>query len=96
MDKVQQDFEKWAKSHGYNCESWDMLMYDRRDTEIAWEGYQASHNAQQAEIDRLMLEFCPNEMSKEQVEDWAKPQRRETEAEYQNRHVDDDHIYENL
>lgn len=29
----------------------------------------------QAEIDRLMLEFCPNEMTPEQLANWAKHQR---------------------
>jgi len=31
--------------------------------------------AKQAEIDRLMLEFCPNEMTPEQIEEWGKHQR---------------------
>ena len=35
----------------------------------------AVHAAQQAEIDRLMLEFCPNEMSKEQMATWEASQR---------------------
>jgi len=30
--------------------------------------------AQQAEIDRLMLEFCPLEMTEEQIANWAKHQ----------------------
>lgn len=29
----------------------------------------------QAEIDRLMLEFCPDEMTKEQMENWEKHQK---------------------
>lgn len=32
-------------------------------------------NAKQAEIDRLMLEFCPDEMTKEQFATWAASQR---------------------
>lgn len=31
--------------------------------------------AQQAEIDALMLEFCPNEITKEQMEEWARHQK---------------------
>lgn len=31
-------------------------------------------NSLQAEIDRLMLEFCPDEMSKEQTARWASHQ----------------------
>jgi hypothetical protein len=29
---------------------------------------------QQAEIDRLMLEFCPLDMTQEQISNWAKHQ----------------------
>ena len=38
--------------------------------------------AKQAQIDALMLEFCPEEMTKEQLDEWAKNQRviSETEA----------------
>lgn len=31
--------------------------------------------AKQAEIDRLMLEYCPDEMTKEQIETWGRAQR---------------------
>jgi hypothetical protein len=31
----------------------------------------------QAKIDSLMLEYCPDEMSKSQVEEWAMHQRQE-------------------
>jgi hypothetical protein len=30
--------------------------------------------SKQAEIDRLMLEFCPTEMTDEQIDNWAKHQ----------------------
>ena len=33
-------------------------------------------NAKQAKIDALMLEYCPNEMTPEQIEEWGKHQRR--------------------
>lgn len=29
----------------------------------------------QAKIDALMLEYCPNEMTKEQLDEWARNQR---------------------
>lgn len=32
-------------------------------------------DAKQAEIDRLMLEFCPDEMTEEQKAEWAARQR---------------------
>lgn len=31
-------------------------------------------DAKQARIDELMLEFCPNEMSQEQLDNWGKHQ----------------------
>jgi len=31
--------------------------------------------AKQAEIDRLMLEFCPEEMTEEQVNNWKQHQK---------------------
>ena len=34
--------------------------------------------AKQAQIDALMLEYCPNEMTKEQLDEWARNQRPET------------------
>ena len=37
--------------------------------------------AAQAQIDALMLEFCPEEMTKEQLDEWAKNQRVISEAE---------------
>lgn len=33
-------------------------------------------NAKQAEIDRLMLEFCPGEMTEAQMKTWEASQRR--------------------
>lgn len=33
-------------------------------------------DALQAQIDRLMLEYCPNEMTPEQVENWKRHQSR--------------------
>ena len=32
-------------------------------------------NSAQAKVDALMLEYCPNEMTKEQLDEWAKHQR---------------------
>lgn len=49
--------------------------YKRYETELAWAAWQAAWHSQQAEIDRLMLEFCPNEMTPEQVAEWAKHQQ---------------------
>lgn len=64
-NKLRADFESWAKSAGISTAGY-----------IPWQAYQAAHNAQQAIIDRLMLEWCPDEMSKEQMAAWESAQRR--------------------
>lgn len=33
------------------------------------------YDALQAQVDRLMLEYCPDEMTEEQFENWAKHQK---------------------
>lgn len=40
-------------------------------------------DSKQAEIDRLMLEFCPEEMSDAQMEEWYARQKPVTEDVYQ-------------
>jgi hypothetical protein len=72
---MRESFESWAASKGFNIDSWDMLMYDSSDTNTAWEGWQVAYKMQQAEIDRLMLEFCPGEMTQEQIDEWKKHQK---------------------
>ena len=42
--------------------------------QAAWTAYKAAWDCQQAEIDRLMLEHCPDEMSPRQLAEWAKHQ----------------------
>lgn len=45
----------------------------------AWEAGAASRDAEiaylQSRIDELMLEYCPNEMTKDQLDNWAEHQR---------------------
>ena len=63
---------------------------DSDPIEAAWQtGYMAGHAsrdgefaelrqqlaAKQAEVDALMLEYCPSEMSQEQLDNWAAHQR---------------------
>lgn len=33
-----------------------------------------ANQAKQAQIDELMLEYCPNEMTRDQVDEWARNQ----------------------
>lgn len=53
------------------------------ETALATASKQEDHfrkltDSKQAVIDRLMLEYCPSEMTEEQLENWAKHQRRST------------------
>lgn len=41
----------------------------------------ATIQSQQAKIDELMLEYCPEDMTKEQMDEWARHQRPVTKEE---------------
>jgi hypothetical protein len=41
----------------------------------------ADYEALQAKLDALMLEYCPDEMTPEQIENWQRHQRRTSESE---------------
>ena len=51
----------------------------------AWKAGAASRDAEvaflQSRIDELMLEYCPNEMTKDQLDNWAAHQRPVGESE---------------
>lgn len=52
---------------------------DWKDQAIAWENqFHAETAALQCKIDALMLEYCPDEMTEAQKENWAKHQRTVT------------------
>ena len=55
--------EKFKAGEGLHDEYVRYIDY-KQDTEVL-----------QAQIDSLMLEYCPNEMTKEQMDNWAKHQR---------------------
>lgn len=42
---------------------------------LSRDAYYAAWDAQQAKIDRLMLEHCPDEMTADQKEEWARHQQ---------------------
>ena len=61
QDKIQQlQIENAQLRNKYDCIS----------KQQAVKLVQQKHDDQQAIIDRLMLEFCPDEMSKEQMRVW--------------------------
>ena len=46
-----------------------------RNPWLTLDAFYAAWDMQQAKIDRLMLEHCPDEMTQDQRADWAKHQR---------------------
>lgn len=76
MDKVREKFEAWSSDGGYT----DALVkkdgvYIYFDTQISWEAYQAAHESQQAEIDRLrealeIARFALEPYDDEKPRDW--------------------------
>jgi len=61
--------EKFKAGEGLHDEYVRYIDY-KQDTEVL-----------QAQIDSLMLEYCPKEMTKEQLDNWAKHQRPAIKAE---------------
>jgi len=78
-DALRYDFEAWMAfmkmGAGFGWDS-NLGEYHSRAVHNMFCAYKAAYNAQQAEIDRLMLEFCPSEMTAEQMETWKKHQKR--------------------
>ena len=53
-------------------ENSSVIIFDDRHYEII--DLKRELGEKQAEIDRLMLEYCPNEMTKEQMDNWESHQ----------------------
>lgn len=58
-----------------DADSWASVTQDIRKLQETLAASEARIAQQQATIDRLMLEYCPDEMTPEQMERWAKSQR---------------------
>jgi len=63
-------FENWWQERGGKEESKPFQIVVKEDVKAAWD-------YQQAKIDRLMLEYCPNEMTEAQLVEWESHQRPE-------------------
>src|SRR5688572_27774244 len=74
---TQDSFEAWIKSDWPEVDLTRLPSgnYRIKSTQDKWEGYRAAWSCQQASIDRLMLEFCPDEMGDEQMRKWLGAQR---------------------
>lgn len=71
------EFEAWLVQKG----GWVAVpekrangTYVNGQTQARWLGWKAAWDSQQARIDRLMLEWCPDEMTPHQMAEWSKHQ----------------------
>lgn len=81
VEKLIAEREHWKANHADIVKraallsQRDDLPVDRLPAYREMEALQKTVQAKQAEIDRLMLEFCPDEMTPEQMADWERHQR---------------------
>jgi hypothetical protein len=89
QEEIRKQFEAWADENHYALDRSDINkeIYRNILTRNALLGYLAGYQAALAskqceishlkfKIDSLMLEFCPSEMTQEQVENWAEHQKK--------------------
>lgn len=72
-------FEKYCPTVGLSTRDYYIgrtRVYEFPETSYAWDAWCAAYDMQQAEIDRLMLEYCPEEMISQQIKDWENSQKR--------------------
>lgn len=76
LDAGRAAFEAWFSEGG----KWPAAVRRNGDgymlaaAQSAWNAYKAAWDCQQAEIDRLMLEYCPDELTQSQMAAWVKAQ----------------------
>ena len=67
-----EEFKKWL---GSKTLSWALSVSTVQNMETAWNAANCKEiESLQAKIDSLMLEYCPNEMTKDQIDNWEKHQ----------------------
>lgn len=80
-EKAEAERDHWKANHAdmvKRAALWSQrpdLPVDRIPAFLEMAILQRKVRAMQAEIDRLMLEFCPNEMTKRQMAEWEACQR---------------------
>lgn len=80
-------FEKYCPTVGLSTRDYYIgrtRVYEFPETADAYDAWCAAYNMQQAEIDRLMLEFCPGEMTSQQIKEWGNAQKRAPEPYQKN------------
>ena len=70
-DRVEQ-LEKQLKAMTEERDCW---IANAKNLQVGYNELDAKHRAAQAKIDALMLEYCPEEMTPEQTQNWAAHQR---------------------
>lgn len=60
---------------------YELILQRTKSAEAELAKLRAELAVRDARIDALMLEYCPDEMTKEQIENWCKHQRAITHAE---------------
>lgn len=65
MTQDELNFRAWAVKQVANVNNLESLLH------AAW---MTATEIKQAELDRLMLEYCPQEMEPEQISNWYKHQ----------------------
>jgi len=85
--RTPSELEPWFSRHMEAMTAEDLHWKGDIAMELAWRdkqigmlkkhvnGLMAVVESQQAKIDRIMLEYCPEEMTEEQLENWATHQR---------------------
>jgi len=81
-EQIVQMLSDWERNDrpidaGYAAMQARRIIYalDHERSAVSETGAQNDCAALQAKIDRLMLEYCPDEMTPEQIENWGKHQR---------------------
>ena len=74
LDKAKEIIAKQQTYIGKQREAWD--QYIEVSIGNAWYilGLELRNKHQQAKIDSLMLEYCPDEMTQDQMDNWEKHQ----------------------
>lgn len=64
---MSKEFNEWFQSQYGEFHSSEIILY--------YNIILAAWDYQQAKIDALMLEYCPEEMTEDQLEEWKKHQK---------------------
>jgi hypothetical protein len=71
----QAEFEAFVKHDLGDIAVMDEGRYISPKIQKYWLTWQAARAPLQAKIDALMLEYCPDEMTPEQIDEWERHQR---------------------